>query len=120
MKLLRQSLILAVICLLSEALVRLLSIPLPGSLISLIAVAVLLCTGVLKESDIKEVSDFLLLIMSMLFVPAGIGVVERIDIVLDDLGKVLLVILAGIFAAFFGSYLAASAAGRILRRHRNG
>lgn len=120
MKLLRQFLILAVICLVSEALVRLLSIPLPGSLISLLLVVVLLCCRILKEEDIKEVADFLLLVMSMLFVPAGIGAAEKIGIILADLWKVLIVILAGILASFFGSYLAASAVGYLMRRHDNG
>ena len=39
-----------------------------------------LCTGVIKLSDVEETANFLLDTMSIMFVPATVGLIEHVDL----------------------------------------
>ena len=45
----------------------------PGSIYGLILMFVLLLTGVLKVEHVKETGEFLIEIMPLMFIPAGVG-----------------------------------------------
>lgn len=64
-----------------EVLRHFIPLPIPASIYGLILMLILLCTGLLKVSSVKETSSFLLEIMPLLLIPAGAGVVDNWDVI---------------------------------------
>jgi holin-like protein len=73
-----------------EAAVRALSLPMPGPVIGLLLLLVLLLArdrfaalarGPLRNQGVEGASRGLLVHLSLLFVPAGVGVVQKLDLV---------------------------------------
>lgn len=73
MKFLKQFLIILVISALGEGLYFLLPLPVPASVYGLILMLAALCCGVLKVEQVKEAAEFLIEIMPVMFIPAGVG-----------------------------------------------
>ena len=67
------------ICFLGEGIEKLLPFPFPSSVISIILLFVLLCSGCVKQKHVKEKSDFLLQNMAFFFIPAGVGILSNYD-----------------------------------------
>ena len=81
MKYLRQLLIILGITFVGEVLNYVLPLPIPASIYGLALILILLCTGVLKVSSVKETSQFLLDVMPLMFIPAAAGVVREWGII---------------------------------------
>jgi len=81
MKYLRQLLIILGITFAGEILNYYLPLPIPASIYGLALMLILLCTGVLKVSSVKETSQFLLDVMPLMFIPAAAGVVKQWGII---------------------------------------
>ena len=76
MKYLRQfGIILAVTCV-GEIMKYFIPLPIPGSIYGLILMFVLLLTKVIKVEHVKETGEFLIEIMPLMFVPAGVGLLD--------------------------------------------
>ena len=80
MKFLFQFARLAAFCLAGELLHALLPLPVPASIYGIVLLFAALETRLLKIDAIRETSAFLLEIMPMLFVPAGVGLLEKWDV----------------------------------------
>ena len=76
MKYLRQFAIILFISLLGELLRVLIPLPIPASVYGLVLMLLVLITGVLKVHQVKEASSFLIEIMPVMFIPAGVGLLE--------------------------------------------
>lgn len=76
MKYIRQFGILLIISTIGEILRALIPLPIPGSIYGLVLLFLLLSLKILKLSDVEETGDFLLAIMPLLFIPAGVGVMK--------------------------------------------
>ena len=81
MKYLRQLIIILGITFIGEILNYYLPLPIPASIYGLVLMLLLLCTGVLKVSSVKETSQFLLETMPLMFVPAAASVVREWGII---------------------------------------
>ena len=81
MKYLRQFIIIIGISFLGEFLNHIIPLPVPGSIYGLVIMLVLLCTGLLKVSAVKETSSFLLETMPVMFVPAAAGIIKYWSII---------------------------------------
>ena len=81
MKYLKQFFIILAVSFLGEFLGQILPLPVPGSIYGLVILFVCLLTGVIKVSDVKETSHFLLDIMPCLFIPAAVGIMEQWGII---------------------------------------
>jgi putative effector of murein hydrolase LrgA (UPF0299 family) len=75
-----------------EALVRGIGVPMPGPVIGLMILLVLLllrdrfavlARGPLQGEGVESTSRGLLANLSLLFVPAGVGVVQKLDLIVD-------------------------------------
>jgi holin-like protein len=87
------SLSLILLCQLAgEALVRGIGVPMPGPVIGLMFLLVLLllrdrfavlARGPLQGDGVESTSRGLLANLSLLFVPAGVGVVQKLDLIVD-------------------------------------
>ena len=58
-----------------------LNLPLPGSVIGMILMLITLRTGLIKLAWVTEAAELLLKNLSMLFVPAGVGVMVYFDLI---------------------------------------
>ncbi len=76
MKYLKQFLIILVISLIGELLNKLLSLPVPASIYGMVILFIGLLSGVIKLSSVKEAGSFLIEIMPVMFIPAGVGLMS--------------------------------------------
>lgn len=74
MKYIKQFGIIAGITVVGEILKWVLPLPIPASIYGLVIMLVLLITGIIPLSAVEDTSDFLINIMPIMFVPAGVGI----------------------------------------------
>lgn len=73
MKYLRQFLIILAISFIGELLNSLLPLPVPASIYGMAILFICLCTGIIKLDSVKETGNFLIEVMPVMFIPAGVG-----------------------------------------------
>ena len=76
MKYVRQFWIVLLISALGEALHVFLPLPVPASVYGLVIMLAALISGILKVEQVKEAADFLIEIMPVMFIPAGVGLLN--------------------------------------------
>ena len=76
MKFLRQFMIILLLSFLGEVLKMFIPLPIPASVYGLVLMLVCLMTGVLKTSQVKDAAFFLIEIMPLMFIPAGVGLID--------------------------------------------
>ncbi|MDR0404006.1 MAG: CidA/LrgA family protein [Treponema sp.] len=81
MKLIKQIGIVFAVCWVSRILSGLLPFAFPASIIGMILVLVLLLTGILRVGHIREKSSFLLSNMAFFLVPAGVSVINHVELI---------------------------------------
>ncbi len=91
MKLLRQFLIILIICVVGEVLNKVVNIPLPGSIIGMILLFVCLLFRLIKLEMIEEISKFLLEHLAFFFIPAGVGLLAYVGILKENLLPILVI-----------------------------
>ena len=79
MKYINQVLIILLISFIGELLNYFIPLPIPGSIYGMVLLFILLCTGVVKLHQIREVGNFLIDIMPMLFIPSAVGIMAQFD-----------------------------------------
>ncbi len=89
MKYLRQFWIILLFSAVGELLHFLIPLPIPASVYGLVLLLIALMTGIVKLSQVKDVSDFLIEIMPVMFVPAGVGLLNSWGILQPVLVPVL-------------------------------
>lgn len=80
MKLLKELAIYFGITFISEIIAKLLPINIPPSIIGIVILFTLLELKVLKTEDVEMTGDYLIKIMPILFVPAGVGLIKYLDV----------------------------------------
>ena len=73
MKYVKQFLIIIAISFIGEFLKYVLPLPVPASIYGMVLMFAALLTGVLKLDDVKDTAKFLIEIMPLMFIPAGVG-----------------------------------------------
>ncbi len=76
MKILRQFMIILLISFLGEVLKEVLPLPVPASVWGLILMLAALRTGMIKLSQVSDAAAFLIEIMPVMFIPAGVGLLN--------------------------------------------
>ena len=89
MKLLRQAALILGLYFLGQIIQQAFSLPIPGSVIGMLILLVLLCTGIVKVEMIEEISNFLLDNLAFFFIPAGVGLLASFSILK---GKILAIV----------------------------
>jgi len=92
MKLLRQFLIILAISFVGEALKYLLPLPVPASIYGM----VILFVGLIKLSWVKDAGKFLIAVMPVMFIPAGVGLMSSWGVLKPMLVPVLVVTVVAI------------------------
>lgn len=76
MKYLKQFFIILIISFIGEVLNIILPLPIPASIYGMVLLFLLLFVGILKLEDIKDAGKFLIEIMPIMFIPAGVGLMS--------------------------------------------
>jgi len=100
MKIFVQLGILFAVCLAAEGIAKLLPFAMPASILGMLLMLLLLVTGLLKKEQLQETSGFLLGNLPIFFVPAIVGLVNYLELMWDNLGKILVVIMVSLVATF--------------------
>lgn len=80
MKYIKQLLIILLITFLGEILKYLIPVSIPASIYGMVLLFFALEFKIIKVSDIKETASFLIEIMPIMFVPAGVGLLESWEV----------------------------------------
>ena len=91
MKLLRQFLIILAISFVGEALKYLIPLPVPASIYGMVILFVGLLTGLIKLRWVKDAGKFLIAVMPVMFIPAGVGLMSSWGVLKPMLVPVLVV-----------------------------
>ena len=76
MKYVRQLLIILFVSFLGELLKYIIPLSIPASIYGMVLLFVALMTGLIRLDDVKDVGKFLIEIMPLMFIPAGVGLIE--------------------------------------------
>lgn len=76
MKYLRQLLIILIFSFIGEILHSLIPIQVPASIYGLVLLFIALLTGIIQLPQVKEAAKYLIEIMPLMFIPAGVGLLE--------------------------------------------
>ena len=94
MKLFKQFTIIIFLSFLGEVLHTLIPFPIPASIYGIMLLFFLLERNVLRIDDIREVSDFLIFIMPLLFIPPAVGLIDVWDELRASLTAYVTIIIA--------------------------
>jgi len=79
LKYIYQFIIILLISFVGELLHHFIPFPIPASIYGLVLMLVLLCTRVIRLEQVEKVSDFLIEIMPLMFIPGGVGLITAWD-----------------------------------------
>lgn len=91
MKYIRQFLIILLFCFLGELLKYLIPLPIPTSIYGLVLMLTALLTGILKVDQVDETALFLIDIMPVMFIPAGVGLLTSIEALRPNLAAIIVI-----------------------------
>lgn len=77
MRWIRQFMILLTITFLGEILRALIPLPIPAGIYGMVLLFACLCLGIVKLNQVEGAADFLIEIMPLFFVPAGVGLMTK-------------------------------------------
>ncbi|WP_297517427.1 CidA/LrgA family protein [uncultured Clostridium sp.] len=93
MKLLREMLLILVIYFVGDFLSKGLHLPIPGNILGMIILLILLCTKIVKVENVDNVSTFLLDHLAFLFIPAGVGVLNAMNVLDGYIIQLLIIVI---------------------------
>ena len=122
------SLSLILLCQLAgEVFVRGLALPMPGPVVGLVLLLLLLVArdrfavlarGLLQDGGVENASRGLLAHLSLLFVPAGVGVVQKLDLIAAHGIAIVIVLLVSVVVTLLATVATFLVASRLLARGR--
>ena len=96
MKLYVQLMIIFMISLVGEGISSVFHLPVPGSIIGLVLLFLALQFKLLRLRHVNAVGNFLLANMTILFLPAAVGIMDRYEVIAPFLGPIVLIIVGAI------------------------
>ena len=113
MKYLKQFLIILAVSLMGEILKAVLPLPIPASIYGMVLMFIFLLTGVIKLSQVRETGRFLIEIMPVMIIPAGVGLMSSWNVLEPVLLPVSVITVITIFTVMGATGLISQA---IIRR----
>ena len=101
MKIIKQIGIIFSICWLAQVVEYFLPFDFPATVIGMILLFICLLTGILKIEHIQEKSDFLLSNMAFFFIPAGVSMINYLDILKNNALQLVLICIITTIVTFF-------------------
>ena len=97
MKFLKQFLIILAVSLMGEICKVYLPLPIPASIYGMVFMFIFLLTGVIKLEQVKDAGKFLIEIMPVMFIPAGVGLMSSWSVLQSVLLPVSVITVITIF-----------------------
>ena len=97
MKYLRQFMMILLVSFLGELLKYAIPLPVPASIYGLVILFILLETGALKLDAVKDTAIFLIEIMPLMFIPAGVGLLTSWSLLQSFLVPLLVITVVSTF-----------------------
>ena len=119
-KLLRQFLVIMAVSFVGEILHAVLPLPIPASIYGLVLMLALLMTGALKLSAVEDAGKFMIEIMPVMFIPAGVGLMESWGELKSVLVPVLVITLVSTIVVMIVSGRVTQAVIRMEKKHKGG
>ena len=107
-------------CFLGEILHAVLPLPIPASIYGLVLMLALLMTGALKLDAVEDAGKFMIEIMPVMFIPAGVGLVESWGELKAVLVPVLVITLVSTIVVMVVSGRVTQAVIRLEKKHKGG
>ncbi|MDR0199233.1 MAG: CidA/LrgA family protein [Streptococcaceae bacterium] len=101
MKIYLQILIILLFSFVGEILSDALHLPIPGSIIGMILLFLALQTGLLKVKQVDTVGNFMLNNMTILFLPAGVGILAKWPLISHFWWQIVVIILVALIVNVF-------------------
>lgn len=98
MKYLKQITIILAVSLLGELMKYFIPLPIPASIYGMIIMFITLITGIVKLENVSETAKFLIAIMPLMFVPAGVGLMVSWGVLKPMLIPVVIITVVGYLA----------------------
>ena len=100
MKIIVQVGIIFAVCWISQIIEKILPFEFPATVIGMILVFLLLAAKVLKVEHIREKSDFLLSNMAFFFLPAGVSIINYIDVLKSSVVQLVIICVVSTVVTF--------------------
>lgn len=100
MKYISQFAIIITISFLGEILNRLIPLPIPASIYGMTILFILLRTGLLKLSAVRETGRFLIYVMPIMFIPPTVGLMESWGVMQEFLAAIVIISLLSTLTVF--------------------
>lgn len=120
MKLLRQFLVIMAVSFVGEILHAVLPLPIPASIYGLVLMLALLMTGALKLDTVEDAGKFMIEIMPVMFIPAGVSLMESWGELKAVLVPVLVITLVSTIVVMIVSGRVTQAVIRLEKKHKGG
>ena len=119
-KLLRQFLVIMAVSFVGEILHAVLPLPIPASIYGLVLMLALLMTGALKLDAVEDAGKFMIEIMPVMFIPAGVGLMESWGELTAVLVPVLVITLVSTIVVMVVAGRVTQAVIRLEKKHKGG
>ena len=116
MKYLKQFLIILAVSLLGEICKAILPLPIPASIYGMVFMFMFLLLGIIKLDQVKEAGKFLIEIMPVMFIPAGVGLMSSWSVLKPVLLPVSVITVITIFTVMAATGLVSQV---IIRRKKD-
>ena len=116
LKLLTQIGIIFGICWISTCIERVLPFTLPASIIGMLLLLALLLAGVVRTEHIREKSDYLLGNLPFFFIPAGVSILNYVDVLRENLAALIVICTVSLAATFAVTVWTVRLTSRLLER----
>ena len=116
MKYLMQFGIIIGLSLVGEVLNSVIPLPVPASVWGMVLLFVLLCLKVIKLDQVQDAADFLLSIMTVMFVPVGASLITSIADIIDEILGIFAIIIVSTVVCFL---VTGKVAQRIIDKSEN-
>ena len=120
MKYVKQFAMILLVSFAGELLNYLLPLPVPASIYGLVLMLALLMTGALKLDAVEDAGKFMIEIMPVMFIPAGVGLMESWGELKAVLVPVLVITLVSTIVVMVVSGRVTQAVIRLERKHKGG
>ena len=116
MKFLKQFLIILAVSLMGEICKAILPLPIPASIYGMVFMFIFLLTGLIKLDQVRDAGKFLIEIMPVMFIPAGVGLMSSWGVLEDVLIPVSIITVITIFTVMAATGLVSQV---IIRKGHN-
>ena len=120
MKYVKQFAMILLVSFAGELLNYLLPLPVPASIYGLVLMLALLMTGALKLDAVEDAGKFMIEIMPVMFIPAGVGLMESWGELKAVLVPVLVITLVSTIVVMIVSGRVTQAVIRLEKKHKGG